>query len=133
MRLLTHNLLACHARSCNAPTNFPLQLKDVSSLEVIEAEQNFDFLTGLIEGSKLDYKALVGAAKQLGDTTLPDEEPAAFTDVEKLDEELLQKLHHVLLELHVQEGAMVCPSCSHVYNIKAGIPNMLLAEHEIRR
>lgn len=65
MRLLTHNLLACHARSCNAPTNFPLQFKDVSSLEVIEAEQNFDFLTGLIEGSKLDYKALVGAAKQV--------------------------------------------------------------------
>jgi hypothetical protein len=36
---------------------------------------------------------------QLGDTSLPDEEPAAWTDVEKLDEELLQKLHHVLLEV----------------------------------
>jgi len=65
MRLLTHNLLACHARSCNAPTNFPLQFKDVSNLEIVEAEQNLDFLTGLIEGNKLDYRALVGAAKQV--------------------------------------------------------------------
>lgn len=39
------------------------------------------------------------ANSQLGDTSLPEEEPAAFTDTAKLDEELLQKLHHVLLEV----------------------------------
>ena len=55
--------------------------------------------------------------------------------------------------MHVQDGNMVCPSCAHIYvvsavscgtvdpllsllcalQIKDGIPNMLLAEHEIRR
>lgn len=26
---------------------------------------------------------------------------------------------------------MVCPNCGHVYPIKDGVPNMLLAEHEL--
>ena len=82
-----------------------------------------------------------------------------------IDDDLLQKLHHVLLEvfredttakalptldlqIHVEEGAMECQNCKHVYPIMNGIPNMvslvvniheapnhhnlqLLAEHEI--
>lgn len=64
MRLLTHNLLACHARNCNAPTNFPLHFKDVTRLEVIEAEFNPDFLKGF--KSKIDWKALVSSAKEVG-------------------------------------------------------------------
>ena len=60
-----------------------------------------------------------------------------------MDDEFLQKLHHVLLEVsrsppcflpiveqsffqvHVEEGAMICPNCSHVYPISNGIPNMV--------
>jgi len=74
---------------------------------------------------KLEWGALVGAARQLGDTSLPPEQP------EMIDDEFLKNLHHVLLEIHVEEGAMVCPNCHHVYPISNGIPNMLLAEHEI--
>jgi len=66
-------------------------------------------------------------------------EPPNFLEQEP-DEAFLQALHHVLLQvrtnalmfqLHVVEGEMVCPACSHVYPIRNGIPNMLLAEHEI--
>ena len=63
MRLLTHNLLACHARNCNAPTNFPLDFKDCSRVEIIEAEFNPDFLQGF--RNKIEWKALVSAAKQV--------------------------------------------------------------------
>ena len=63
-----------------------------------------------------------------------------------LDDDFLRALHHVLLEvrppfasapadcssrsypprqLHVEEGAMVCPNCQHVYPISNGIPNMV--------
>lgn len=65
-----------------------------------------------------------------------------------VDDEFLKSLHHVLLEvrslvllppficdlsfymlcytkIHVEEGAMVCPNCSHVYPISNGIPNMV--------
>ncbi|KZT65720.1 Trm112p-domain-containing protein [Daedalea quercina L-15889] len=121
VRLITHNLLACHAKGCTS-NNFPLQFKDVQ-VELREAEFNPDFLRGFIP--RLEWGALVDAARQLGDTSLPAEPP------EMLDVEFLQKLHHVLLEVHVEEGAMICPNCNHVYPISNGIPNMLLAEHEI--
>jgi len=121
VRLISHNLLACHVKGCNS-NNFPLRFKD-AEVELREAEYNADFLRGF--WPKVEYGALVDAAKQLGDTTLPEEPP------EMLDDEFLKKLHHVLLEIHIEEGAMVCPNCGHVYPISNGIPNMLLAEHEI--
>jgi multifunctional methyltransferase subunit TRM112 len=63
VRLITHNLLACHAKSCVAsPANFPLRFRD-ASVAVREAEFNADFLRGFL--SRLDWKALVGSAKEV--------------------------------------------------------------------
>lgn len=127
MRLLTHNLLACHAKGCGSSSNnFPLQLRNVQ-LELIDAEYNPVFLKGFLP--KLAWPALVATARQLGDTTLPEQAPDFITS--EPSEEFFQLLHHVLLEVHVAEGEMICPNCSHIYPIRNGIPNMLLAEHEI--
>ena len=109
VRLITHNLLACHAKGCNT-NNFPLKLQDVV-VEVREAEFNADFLRGFLP--RIEWTALVNAAKevcknfvrlrscfsdyehgiQLGDTSLPSEMP------EMVDDEFLKNLHHVLLEV----------------------------------
>ncbi|KAJ1304860.1 hypothetical protein OPQ81_005994 [Rhizoctonia solani] len=110
VRLITHNILACHAKNCTS-NNFPLKFKDAH------------LCLGWSGG------ALVDTARQLGDESLPEMQPAPGTE----DQEFLQKLHHVLLEIHVEEGAMICPNCGHAYMIMQGIPNMLLAEHEIAR
>ena len=61
VRLVTHNLLACHAKGCTS-NNFPLQFKDVQ-VELREAEFNPDFLRGFI--SRLEWGALVDAARQV--------------------------------------------------------------------
>ncbi|THV05037.1 Trm112p-domain-containing protein [Dendrothele bispora CBS 962.96] len=121
VRLITHNLLACHAKGCTS-NNFPLAFSNVQ-IEIREAEFNPEFLKNFIP--KVEWNALVDTARQLGDTSLPLEQP------EMLDEEFLKSLHHVLLEIHVEEGVMTCPNCKHEYPISNGIPNMLLAEHEI--
>ena len=52
VRLLTHNILACHAKDCNT-NNFPLEFKDVQ-LEIREAEFNPEFLKGFLP--KLEWK-----------------------------------------------------------------------------
>ncbi|EKD03656.1 hypothetical protein A1Q2_02002 [Trichosporon asahii var. asahii CBS 8904] len=88
VRLITHNMLACHVRNCNT-NNFPLAFSDVE-LVVRPAEANYDFLRRFLP--KLDWAALVDTARSLGDESLPDEMP------EMWDDEMLQKLHHVLLE-----------------------------------
>jgi hypothetical protein len=61
VRLITHNLLACHVRGCTS-NNFPLVFKDVQ-LELREAEFNPDFLRGFMP--KLDWKALIDTAKSV--------------------------------------------------------------------
>ncbi|KIJ09316.1 hypothetical protein PAXINDRAFT_164387 [Paxillus involutus ATCC 200175] len=121
VRLITHNLLACHVKGCTS-NNFPLMFQDVQ-IELREAEFNPDFVTNILP--RLEWGALVDAAKQVGDTSLPPEQP------EMMDDDLLRQLHHVLMEIHVVEGAMICPNCKHSFPISNGIPNMLLAEHEI--
>jgi multifunctional methyltransferase subunit TRM112 len=67
MRLITHNLLACHAARpsapCTAPNNFPLTFQDVTRLETIETDLNPEFLRNIMH--KIDYAALVGAARQV--------------------------------------------------------------------
>ena len=61
VRLITHNLLACHAKGCTS-NNFPLQFQDVS-VELRDAEYNADFLRGFLP--RLEWPALVGAARQV--------------------------------------------------------------------
>ena len=61
VRLITHNLLACHAKDCNT-NNFPLAFKDVQ-LEIREAEFNPEFLKGFLP--KIEWTALVDTAKQV--------------------------------------------------------------------
>lgn len=114
VRLITHNLLACHVKGCNS-NNFPLTFKDVQ-IEIREAEFNPDFLRGFLP--KIEWNALVNAARQvrvtlpplqehlnyprnlkIGDTSLPAEQP------EMLDDEFLKSLHHVLLEVRTSQNA----------------------------
>ncbi|PWN54182.1 Trm112p-domain-containing protein [Violaceomyces palustris] len=129
MRLLTHNLLACHARACTTTSNnFPLIFKDVQ-VELIQAEPNPDFIKGFLP--KIEWNALVKTARSLGQDVLPEQSPDFSKPLN--DEALLNSLHHILLEIHIMEGQMICPNCSHIYQIRSGIPNMLLAEHEINK
>ncbi|KIR28002.1 multifunctional methyltransferase subunit TRM112 [Cryptococcus deuterogattii 99/473] len=123
VRLITHNMLACHVKNCTKD-NFPLVFSEVELVER-PAPINPDFIKRFLP--KLDWKALVDTARSLGDTSLPDIMPENWTDEE------IQALHHVLFELHVEEGIMTCRGCGHAYPVSNGIPNMLLAEHEVGR
>ncbi|WVO13230.1 hypothetical protein L204_100843 [Cryptococcus depauperatus] len=125
VRLITHNMLTCHAKGCNKD-NFPLVFSEVELVER-PALLNPDFILRFLP--KLEWPALVDTARSLGNTDLPETMP----ELEAFSEEQIQALHHVLFEMHVEEGNMTCRGCGHVYPISNGIPNMLLAEHEVGR
>ncbi|KAJ4960287.1 hypothetical protein NE237_020197 [Protea cynaroides] len=101
MRLLTHNMLSSNIKGVS--NGFPLRL-DVENSVSKEVEFNPDFLRNMF--SKIDWKALVDAARSMGYAELPEEAP----DSSMLDsDEFLKKFHHALLELHLDEGALICP------------------------
>ena len=66
-------------------------------------------------------------AKELGAGDLPSE----LTESMATDETFLKKLHHILLEVRLIEGALVCPESGRKFPVKNSIPNMLLNEDEV--
>lgn len=64
---------------------------------------------------------------QMGITNLPD----AITDELLEDDDVIQRLHHALMEVHLEEGNLVCPETKRKFPVTAGIPNMLLQEDEV--
>ena len=58
--------------------------------------------------------------------------PEQFEEAMLEDEQLLRDLHLLLLKRQVLEGSLSCPNCERVYEIKTGIPNMLLNEDEVQ-
>ncbi len=112
VRLITHNMLSCHVseyhvaslacrllptdplltENCNKD-NFPLVFKD-AEIAIRESEENLAFIRRFLP--KLEWNALVTTAQQLGDTSLPEKAP---DNEEEVTEDLLKKLHHVLMEV----------------------------------
>ena len=83
---------------------------------------------------KIDYNVLIQAAQQLAShcpTTVPNL-PAETPTGEALEnEETIRQLHRVLMDIHLVEGALVCPDTGRRFPVKEGIPNMVLHEDEI--
>jgi multifunctional methyltransferase subunit TRM112 len=46
------------------------------------------------------------------------------------DDAFLQLYHHALLELILEEGALICPETGRRFPVTKGIPNLLLHEDE---
>ena len=134
MKLLTHNLLVCHVKACvetaqrtsEGPCNFPLRI-DVAEGGLKQEASEFSPELMLRLLPKLDWAALRKTARELGIAELPAELPPAPA----ADEAFLKSLHDLIMDVHVVEGARVCPNCARRYPIAKGIPNMLLAEGEL--
>ncbi|CAM9100776.1 unnamed protein product [Heterosigma akashiwo] len=125
MRLITHNML--QSNISGVTNGFPLTI-EAQTYEIQEIDFNPEFIQNMLP--KLEWEALRSAISNLG---LSAELPPAdeVTDEMKQDEEFLKVVHHVLLEIHVQEGDLVCPETGRKFPVKGGIPNMLLHEDEV--
>ncbi|KAL6856242.1 hypothetical protein ACP4OV_019044 [Aristida adscensionis] len=131
MRLLTHNMLASNVRGVTA--GYPLKL-EAAKWSTKEVELSPDFIRGLLP--KLDWKALVAATRALGlPELLPEEQPPEdeiFAEgAADAEGSAIRRIHHALLEIHVQEGSLVCPESGRAFPIDKGIPNMMLHEDEV--
>ncbi|CAI9116308.1 OLC1v1017421C1 [Oldenlandia corymbosa var. corymbosa] len=122
MRLLTHNMLASNIKG--VANGFPLKI-EVGQVVEKHVDLNPEFLKNMF--AKLDYKVLVEASKTMGYADLPEQAEPSMLE----SEDFLRKLNHALLELHLEEGALVCPETGRKFPVNKGIPNMLLHEDEV--
>lgn len=101
-------------------------ISQVKDLKVLEVEFNPEFVTRVIP--KIDWTVLRGAAESVGH--LGDLPLQPVPDYENNDE-FLRKVHHVLFEIDIINGDLVCPETGRKFPITDGIPNMLLNEDEV--
>ncbi|KAK7871493.1 hypothetical protein R5R35_010212 [Gryllus longicercus] len=124
MKLLTHNMLTSKCMK-GVTVGYPLGIV-AKDIKVSETEFNSEFVSRIIP--KLDWNALWKAADSIGHSgDLPQQ---LMEDYEN-NEEFLKKVHHVLLEVEIINGELVCPESGRKFPISQGIPNMLLNEDEL--
>ncbi|KAK1262903.1 TRM112-like protein [Acorus gramineus] len=122
MRLLTHNMLSSNIKGVT--NGYPLRL-EAEKWSVKEVDLNRDFLTNIFP--RIEWKPLVESARSLGLSSLPDDADPSMLN----SDDFLKGFHHALLEIHVEEGALICPETGRRFPINKGIPNMLLHEDEV--
>ena len=54
-----------------------------------------------------------------------------LTSGEILNEEIIKYLHHVLFEVSIIEGLLICNNCGKNYEVRDGVPNMVLDDNEV--
>ncbi|XP_055897919.1 multifunctional methyltransferase subunit TRM112-like protein isoform X3 [Biomphalaria glabrata] len=124
MKLLTHNMLTSNIIK-GVTKGFPLKIVP-KKVEIKEVDYNPNFIVRTL--TKVDWPALQQAATETGHG---EDLPSALGENIEQDEELLKKIHNVLLQVEVIEGELVCPESGRIFPITNGIPNMLLLEHEV--
>ncbi|KAG1659706.1 Multifunctional methyltransferase subunit TRM112-like protein [Nymphon striatum] len=111
-------------RSCG--TNSLILHQGARDVKVSEVNFNPDFIVKMLP--KLDLEVLQKAAENVGHSTVL---PKLLNENFEKDDDLLKRAHHVLLEVDVINGELICPETGKKFPINDGIPNMLLNEDEV--
>lgn len=77
---------------------------------------------------KLDWQVLRNAAESVGQA---EGVPKELVEDYENNTDFLKKVHHILLEVDVINGELICPESGRKFPINDGIPNMLLNEDEV--
>lgn len=122
MRLLTHNSLRCARK--DVVTGYPLKIQ-ADKIDVREAPCNRDFIRDMIPN--LNWPALLQATRDIGVDTLPESLDTELIE----DDDFIDALHHILMNIHILDGKLVCPESGHIFEVQNGIPDMMLPEDVI--
>ncbi len=123
MKLLTHNMLQCHIKGVT--NGYPFKI-EAEKVEIREIDYDPDFLRHIFP--RIQWNALREGANALGVDPLPEIVTAEMLEG---DEDFLKAFHHALLEVHLEEGALICPETGRRFPVSQGIPNLLLQEDEV--
>ncbi len=120
MRFITHNTL--HSPIKGLSKSYPLGVQ-VREYVVREATFNPAFIAATLPS--LDWEGLLVAAASVGLGGFPPQfDPALLADPA-----FLKAAHTLLLEIHVEDGCLVCPESGRQYPIVNGIPDMRYIVH----
>ncbi|KAK9506417.1 hypothetical protein O3M35_008365 [Rhynocoris fuscipes] len=124
MKLITHNMLTSKCMK-GVKQGYPLAI-EARDIKIVDVEFKSDFVARVLP--RMDWDTLWTAADSLGHA---GDLPRSLIENYENNEEFLKKVHHVLMEVEVIEGDLICPESGRRFPINSGIPNMILNEDEI--
>lgn len=131
MRLLTHNVLrnnTAAAKGSNSPlriTATEVRVDEPTSNDDTDAQRReIEFAKNMLPA--LNWDTLIEGAKAMGLDSLP---PSVTPELAN-DEGFLRALYHVLMDVHLVNGMLVCTETGKEFPVTDGIANFMLEEHE---
>ena len=113
---------------------YPLKIEG-SNIVVEQSAMDSNLIRNVLP--KLNYSGLASAINDIRKTSnpmlaeatdIPTERPA---EGENIPEPVMKALHFFLFDVHIIEGALICPDTGRRFKVVKGIPNMILHEDEI--
>jgi len=98
-------------------SGYPLKIIP-EKVEVLDSPCNREFIAELL--SSINWAAFRSAAIELGIDTLPETLTAECAE----DAAFIDAVHHILMDVHVIEGRLMCPESGQVFVVSNGIANM---------
>jgi len=132
MRLLTHNYLKSNVRGTE--NGYPLAI-EATKIVYEESPIDKELIKQILQ--KMNYSVLKTSIQEIAplcakSDILIDEVPDQLQDMNtEIDTKTMENIHKVLFDIHVTEGALICPDTGRRFPIVQGIPNMVLHEDEI--
>eukprot|EP01038_Epipyxis_sp_PR26KG_P004971 gene4971-6954_t len=135
MRLITHNMLKCNIKGLKEEDGYPLQIA-AEKIDIIQAEFNPAIVRKMLEriswvALKSGYANIVGLISSSDLSAIDIDKIESVTEDNLSNEDFLRLIHHIMFEIHVQDGFLICPTTGRQFPVKDGIPNMLLHEDEV--
>ena len=117
MRLLTHSSL--RNPSSDAVDGLPLQI-EVGEMEVLEREYSEEFLLTVLPSLRWD--AVLIAANAIGMGAVM---PSQLTPDLLQDKDFLRACFHLLINVDIKSGSLICSETGRRFPITNGIPDMM--------
>lgn len=125
MRLLTYQQLCCVRKGCDHeyPLSLHINTKNTQSVQQTDSNVSNKFVHNML--NNLDYNLIQKISTQQLGIQLPSTIP------QEIDSNFIDTLHHVIYDIHINDGYLQCNKCQRKYPIQSGIPNMRLNEDEV--
>jgi multifunctional methyltransferase subunit TRM112 len=117
MRFLTHNSLRSHIKKANS--DVPLEI-EITDYEVDESDADEEFIRHI--APSLDWRGVQIAARAIQLDGLP----TVFSLDLLNDKAFLTALHHLMMNVHVISGFLICTETGRRFPIENSIPCLML-------
>ena len=116
MRILTYCYFRSNVKGVSSQIPFDLEVTDI---EILQSDVDEEFIKRIVPG--IDWNALLIAAKAINLEGFPEVFDSSILE----DDDFLTLVHHLLINVQVVNGTLICKESNKRFPIINRIPNLV--------